>query len=140
MHTGEIIAGELKLVLEIHPHIYEQFLGDLRGKSYDAIRDDPSFDPARSWQWRPPGGESHEDVLARVAPALDEIASKFPDDEVVVVSHGGVMRCFWRHVTGSWDNAHVPANCGIVVVEHARGKYGHPVVVGEQISARDSGG
>jgi broad specificity phosphatase PhoE len=58
----------------------------------------------------------------------------------VIVSHGGVMRAVWAHVTGKWEDAHVPPNCGIVVIEHRNGRYGHPVVLHGESPARESGG
>ncbi len=90
--------------------------------------------------WRAPGGESHEDVLRRVAPVLDRVARRYPNDEIVIVSHGGVMRSVWAHVTGKWENAHVPPNCGIVVIEHESGRYRDPEVVYGESPDRDSGG
>src|SRR5215470_11890521 len=62
-------------------------------------------------------------------PKLDSVVHRYPDDEIVIVSHGGVMRAVWAHVTGSWENAHVPPNCGIVVIEHTAGRYRPPEVV-----------
>ncbi|HEY6394576.1 MAG TPA: histidine phosphatase family protein, partial [Candidatus Binataceae bacterium] len=139
--TGLIIASELGIPLEIEEAIREQSLGQLAGQSYDVVLKDPTFDPDRSWLWRPPGGESHEDVLKRVAPALDRIARIYAHAEVVVVSHGGVMRSLWAHVTGKWEGAHIPANCGIVLIEHEQGSYKHPrVVTGERWDAPETGG
>ena len=138
--TGEIIAAELHLPIEEEHGLREQSLGHLAGKPYDIVRDDPSFDPARSWLWKPPGGESHEDVLRRVAPVLDAIARKHETDEVVLVSHGGTMRCLWVHAAGTWEGAHVPANCGIVIIEHDLGRYAHPYVLGEGPSQSETGG
>ena len=113
--TGLIIAAELGIPIEYEAEFREQSLGDLAGKPYESIANDPTFDPKRSWVWRAPNGESHEDLLKRVAPVLDAVAKKYPDDEIVVVSHGGVMRAVWAHVTGKWEDAHVPPNCGIFV-------------------------
>lgn len=39
-----------------------------------------------------PGRESREEVAARALPALIEIAEAHPDESVIVVSHGGVIR------------------------------------------------
>jgi broad specificity phosphatase PhoE len=114
--TGLIIAAELGIPIEYEEQFREMSLGDLAGKPYDSIANDPTFDPKRSWVWRAPNGESHEDVMKRVAPVLDAVAKKYPDDEIVIVSHGGVMRAVWSHVTGKWEDAHVPPNCGIVVI------------------------
>ncbi len=137
--TGRIIADALGVPIELEHGFREQNLGELAGKSYDMVREDPTFDAARSWLWRPPGGESHIDVLARTGPLLDEYAKRFAADEIVIVSHGGVMRCLWAHATGNWDKAHVPPNCGIIVIEHESGRYRNPEIIhGEAV--RESGG
>ena len=107
--TGLIIAAELRIPIEYEAEFREQSLGDLAGQPYESVANDPTFDPKRSWVWRAPGGESHEDVLRRVAPVLDRVARQYPNDEIVIVSHGGVMRSVWAHVTGKWENAHVLA-------------------------------
>jgi len=138
--TGRIIAGELSIPIEYEAEFREQSLGDLAGQPYESVANDPSFDPKRSWMWRAPGGESHEDVLRRVAPVLDRVARDYPDDEIVIVSHGGVMRSVWAHVTGKWENAHVPPNCGIVLIEHESGRYRDPEVVYGESPARETGG
>ncbi len=138
--TGRIIADELGIPIQYEAEFREMSLGDLAGQPYDSIASDPTFDPKRSWLWRAPNGESHEDVMKRVAPVLDEVAKKHPHDEIVIVSHGGVMRSVWAHVTGKWEDAHVPPNCGIVVIEHEDGRYRDPEVVYGESPAGDSGG
>jgi broad specificity phosphatase PhoE len=138
--TGRIIADELGIPIQYESEFREMSLGDLAGQSYDSIANDPTFDPKRSWLWRAPNGESHEDVKKRVAPVLDEVAKKYPDDEIVIVSHGGVMRSVWAHITGKWEDAHVPPNCGIFVIEHESGRYRDPEVVFGGSPAEESGG
>ena len=69
--TGLIIAAELGIPIEYEAEFREQSLGDLAGQPYESIANDPTFDPKRSWVWRAPNGESHEDVLKRVGPVLD---------------------------------------------------------------------
>jgi probable phosphoglycerate mutase len=39
-----------------------------------------------------PGRETRDEVVARVLPALVELAEQHPDQAVIVVSHGGVIR------------------------------------------------
>jgi broad specificity phosphatase PhoE len=138
--TGRIIAVELGIPIEYEPEFREISLGDLAGQPYESIANDPTFDPKRSWVWRAPGGESHEDVLRRVAPVLDRVAAQYPDEEIVIVSHGGVMRSVWAHVTGRWEDAHVPPNCGIVVIEHESGRYREPEVMHGESSVPETGG
>jgi broad specificity phosphatase PhoE len=138
--TGRIIAEELGIPIEYEAEFREMSLGDLAGQPYDSVASDPTYDPKRSWLWRPPNGESHEDVLRRVAPVLDRVAKKHSDAEIVIVSHGGVMRSVWAHVTGKWENAHVPPNCGIVVIEHVSGSYREPQVDFDEAPTDESGG
>ena len=120
--TSDIIASELELPIEVVHNLHERDLGILKGQSYDLLRDmagqDSGYDPKRGWLWRPEGGESYEDVRQRVSAAIEEIRERFPDQELVVVSHGGVMLSLWAHLTGAWENAHMPTNCGIVLIEH----------------------
>lgn len=127
--TGQIIADILELPVEVEDLIHERDIGHLIGKSYDVVMDDPSYDPERPWLWRPPGGESFEDVRARVGPAFDKLAQKYVGREIVVVSHGGVMMSAWAHVTGSWQGARIPPNCGIVLVEHEFPRYDSPRII-----------
>jgi broad specificity phosphatase PhoE len=139
--TARIIAEIVEAPVEIEPDFREQGLGQLAGKPYDLVRADPTFRAERSWEWRPSGGESQEDVRMRSAPALDRLVKVHPDRELIVVSHGGVMRTLWAHVTGSWEGSHIPANCGIVVVEHDAGRYLVPRVLDAEINGeRESGG
>jgi len=127
--TARIIADQVAVRVEIHQALYEQDLGRLKGLPYEVVREDPNYEPARSWLWRPPGGESQEDVRRRTGPVLDRIAARYPDSEVVIVSHGAVMRALWAHVEGRWDHARIPPNCGIVLIEHEAGRYDAPRMV-----------
>ena len=128
--TGEIIARELELTVEFEEGLHEQSYGHLAGKAYELVFDDPNYEPARPWLYRPPGGETREEVRMRVAPVLERIAATYMR-ELVVVSHGGVMQALWAHITGSWDDAHLPPNAGIVLIEHIGGRFLPPQVVGE---------
>ena len=128
--TARIIADVLDLAVEIEVEFREQCLGTFAGESYDTIRTHPEFDPAESWRFRPPDGESHDDVRIRSAPKLDDLARRRASEELVIVSHGGVMRALWAHAAGRWTDAHVPGNCGIVLIEHQGGRYLAPRSIG----------
>jgi probable phosphoglycerate mutase len=126
--TARVIAAVVAAPMRIEPDLYERDVGIYRGQSYDALAQ--ARGPVQPWEWRPPGGESYEDVKARVAPVLDRLAGEYPDSDVVVVSHGGVMLTLWAHLSGSWDGAHAPPNCGIVHVQHGPQGYLKPKVIG----------
>ncbi len=138
--TGAIIAKELNLPFEIREGLHERETGEFAGKAYESILEAEGYDHSRPWTWVPPGGESYEHVRDRVGPILDELIARFSDEDVVVVSHGGVMVSMWAYMTGRWDDAQVPANCGIVLVEHRQGKFLKPQLIGNQQSQRDAGG
>lgn len=118
--TAGIVAGALQLPLSIEPDLRERNYGALAGQPYETPRS--GYDPAAYWTWRPDGGESLVEVLARTGAALDRIA-RGGVDEAVVVSHGAVMLALWRHVTGTWAEPRVVPNAGVIEVEHRAGTY-----------------
>jgi broad specificity phosphatase PhoE len=137
--TARVIAERLRLALGIEPDLYERDVGSLKGQSYDELERAPGYDLDRPWAWKPRGGESYEDVKARVGPILDRLAQAHPTGDVVIVSHGGVMQTLQAHVTGDWRNLHSPPNCGMLVIEHDLSGYRHPLIIGEEC-ATDAGG
>lgn len=138
--TARIIAGALGQPLEFEPNLHEREFGVHRGRSYDSFLTEPDYDPRRPWAWKPQGGESYEEVQARVGPILDRLAAAHPDQDVVVVSHGGVMACLSAYVTGRWEDAHIPPNCGIVLIEHTPQGYSQPQVIDSASGAQHVGG
>lgn len=131
--TSAIIAEELSLPITIVHDLHERDLGCLKGQSYDALRElvrtDPGYDPTNGWAWKPEGGESYEDVRRRVIVAMDDLRARYAGREVVIVSHGGVMLSVWAHIVGAWHGAHLPPNCGIVLVEHDAHRMHPPTIV-----------
>jgi broad specificity phosphatase PhoE len=138
--TARIIADALGVPLAVEPNLYEREVGAHRGRSYDSYLDSPDYDPQRPWAWKPEGGESYEEVQARVAPILDRLTHSHPDADLVVVSHGGVMVTLWAYVTGDWESAYTPPNCGMVVIEHSAQGYSKPRVIDDTGGAQHAGG
>ena len=121
--TAEIIAGTLALAVEIEPALREQSFGIFAGRPYEALLGDAAYHDGPRWQWRPAGGESLVDVYERVVPAFERIARAHTAEDVVIVSHGGVMLALCAYVTGDWEGASVAPNAGIVVIEYQNGRY-----------------
>jgi probable phosphoglycerate mutase len=120
--TAAIIADVLGVPVTVEDDLRERDYGTLAGQAYATPR--VGYERDRYWLWRPTGGETLEDVLARIGAVLDRLAASSGDDDVVVVSHGAVMMAAHRHVTGAWPPAgRVVRNAGIVVVEHGLGRY-----------------
>jgi broad specificity phosphatase PhoE len=130
--TAEIIGARLGVALEIEPALREQSFGVFAGQPYTALLNDAAYHDGPRWNWRPPDGESLADVSARVVPALDRIARAGAGQDVVIVSHGGVMFALCAYVAGSWDGIAVAPNAGIIVIEHDGGRYRAPVRIDDE--------
>lgn len=48
----------------------------------------------------PPGAEPHDEVVARVSAAIDQIAGAAAAEAILVVSHGGCIRAFIHAIAG----------------------------------------
>jgi probable phosphoglycerate mutase len=93
--TAEIIAQATGLKPEFDEAWYECSFGDWDGLSIQEVKEKWPNDYT-SWisssAFTPPGGESYDDVAARIEPAFDALAEKYPGQKVVVVTHNGVIK------------------------------------------------
>jgi broad specificity phosphatase PhoE len=121
--TAEIIAESLGVPIAFESAICEQSFGVFAGQPYESLLSDAAYHEGPRWAWRPQGGESLLDVAQRAVPAVQRIAAGARDEDIVVVSHGGVMLALCAHAAGTWDGLNVTPNCGIVVVEVVDGKW-----------------
>lgn len=121
VETADIINESLHVPREIREDLREISFGDMEGLSDSVIADRfELFLRGRAKMEKDmayPGGESAADVVARVLPVMNEIAS-YDYDTVAVVTHGGVIRSMVAYYLGM-DLAKVPLlaghleNCGI---------------------------
>jgi len=127
--TAEIIAEALGLSVEFDAAFREQSFGIFAGQPYDALISDAAYHEGPRWNWRPAAGESLTDVYERVVPAFDRVARTAQGQDVIIVSHGGVMVTLCAYVNGSWDGVTVTPNAGVVVVERHGDRYTAPVAL-----------
>jgi broad specificity phosphatase PhoE len=138
--TARVIAQTLGIPLRSEFNLHEREVGAHRGLSYDSLALASDYDSLRPWAWRPAEGESYEEVKARAAPVMDRLAAAHPDEDIVLVSHGGVMVSLWAHAAGDWDGAYISPNCGIVLIEHGPAGYALPQAIDTSVGATDAGG
>jgi broad specificity phosphatase PhoE len=116
--TAEIIASFRREEVEVIGGIHDRDFGCLNGQPYERLGEmmsnDPGCHPQRTWLWKPPAGESLDDVRLRVMKALETLLLHDPQQPVVVVCHGAVIQAICAHIKGEWSESFVPANCGIV--------------------------
>ena len=75
---------------------------------------------------RPPGGESIADVVGRVHTFLNTIFRDRAGQKVLVVTHGGTIRCLrfalerWTYEQAErWPPGQAPANCGVTAYRYS---------------------
>ena len=126
LETARLIGRVLGLEPVVVDALREQDFGELRGRPYAAL-DDAARVRSGRWRYRPPGGETLEEVFARAGPALDAIAERHLGAEVVVVSHGGVMAALGAWVHGELRGEPViHANAAGYLVRRLRARYEGP--------------
>jgi broad specificity phosphatase PhoE len=134
LETARLVGGVLGLEPIAVDALREQDFGEWRGQPYDLIdRTDRELGAAARWRWRPPGGESLEEVVARAGPAIDAIAERHLGAEVIVVSHGGVMAALQAWGRGHLEEGPViHANAGGYVMVRRRLCYEGPFALADE--------
>jgi probable phosphoglycerate mutase len=113
--TAAPVARALGHTCEIASGLREQCFGDFEGMRVPEIKE--KFPSA--WQrwldfdadYAVQGAESTRVFHDRVMTALGQLAAQFPDEHVVVVTHGGVLDMVWRNAQAL--SLHGPRVCDI---------------------------
>jgi broad specificity phosphatase PhoE len=93
--TAEIVAAALQLPVRLDPALREIDVGSWAGQTLDELA---TRYPEAVARWRQTGergwegGESHEEMAARVVAAIQSIAAAHPENQILVISHGGPLR------------------------------------------------
>lgn len=86
--TAAVVADALGLAVEFDERLVEIGCGAWEQRLRDELAaEDPNIFADREWFFRSPGGETYEDVWARVSGWLAEQAPE-PARRLIVVSHG----------------------------------------------------
>ncbi len=101
--TAAPIGEQCGLTVRLDPAFEEIDFGDWTGAQFDALHGDAAW---RQWNvFRStacaPGGEAMLAVQSRAVAGLRRLAAAFPDGEVVVVSHGDVIKAMLSHFLGA---------------------------------------
>ena len=122
--TAEIVANGMKPVLA--PELREMDLGKWVGHTTAEVAelfpDEWRAFRSASVECRAPGGESRKDLMARISRFFHAAAERHPDQNVLVVTHGGALRAFFLMLMGGSlnENALLPStgNTGISTVRY----------------------
>ncbi|HHY35778.1 MAG TPA: histidine phosphatase family protein [Firmicutes bacterium] len=120
--TAQAIVRYQKCKLILDSRLRELHCGEMQGLTLAASRERfPEFfqafqrDPLRT---KRPGGESLLDLYERSCRALEEIYRNYPEGNVAIVSHGGVIKCLMAYAAGQEVDPASPvvANASISVI------------------------
>ena len=100
--TAAPISEKLHLEPEVHEALNEVDVGEWSGRDFATLHDDSrwaAWNNARSVS-RPPGGETMLEVQGRVVRHLESVREAYPDQAVVLVSHGDVIKAALLYCLG----------------------------------------
>lgn len=106
VQTAQYLWPDRPVVTE--PSLWEQDFGEWEGRSFTALPDLGPLSPADLASHRPPGGESFDDVCARVRRGLSDICTT--PGRVAIVAHAGTIRAALAMALGS-----IPAALGFEI-------------------------
>jgi 2,3-bisphosphoglycerate-dependent phosphoglycerate mutase len=103
VETAQAVAGPRGQSVGMHTGLRERCFGRFEGQTWAELEARWPED-ALAWRKRvpdfaPPGGESLLQLRERVVATLDELASRHPGEQVMVVAHGGVLDILYRAAT-----------------------------------------
>lgn len=97
--TAAAVSEKLGIPVQTDPRLIEQNFGAYEGLD----RATPEYlANKRMFAYRYPGGESQMDVAYRVYSLIEELKGKYPDENILLVCHGGVcrvVRTYFRDMT-----------------------------------------
>lgn len=127
--TAELIAQDLRLPIRISPALRERAnWGDDSSQSHEAF--------AAMWEyasqhrdWQPPTGDCSRQAGSRLDEFLQSLSDTYPDDHVVVVTHGGIIGDLVRNIFPDseirryTENLFAVAHCSITTISRVAGRY-----------------
>ena len=93
--TAEIISSAFDIPVSMHDELAEIHMGSLAGKSWEEMENGLELKKKHrtvQFNYRSYGGESVADVKKRLLPFLKKIKKKHKDNEVLLLTHGGMIR------------------------------------------------
>ena len=103
LETIEPFRARAGLEVAIAEDLGEVFVGEWEGMSFEEIVSSDEEIARRARELEPlldlaPGGESGPALRARVVPAIEAIVGTHGDEDLIVVTHGGVINAYVTHV------------------------------------------
>ncbi len=127
VQTSNLLAETLGMTVTLEPRLREMNLGAWEGMLAEEIKakypkelEERARDPFHT---RAPDGESPREVAERVLTAVDEIAGRHPNGNILIVAHGlslAVILCHAQGLPMDQVYEHIPENAKPIHVEWKR--------------------
>ncbi len=96
LQTADIISRHLNIPVQVSDLLKERDFGTLSGKTWEEINEETNkdihhLDETLKYDYRKYGGESFEQVKARLVKFLDMIKAKHKGEKLIVVTHFGMI-------------------------------------------------
>lgn len=123
--TAEIVKGNKDVEISTHEGLMEINLGEFEGMSYTEIKNQyPQLlskveeDPFNN---NYPNGENLNQFYDRVVDAFIELIEKYKNKSILIVAHGGTIKCIEAYIRGfklssDWIG-NVVKNCSLSYIE-----------------------
>ncbi len=101
--TAEIVGRALRITPRSDPALRERDFGQAQGRPHGELPSATSgieIDRVVDADARPAEGESLTELYGRVATFIDELGMRAPEGDVLVVTHGGVIRVAQAYCNG----------------------------------------
>jgi broad specificity phosphatase PhoE len=129
LETAEIVAARLRLPVTILEPLREIDVGSWSGLTRAEVeaRFPEAYARWLAFEHGWDGGETYDELGARVVPALAELAALHPGGRVLAVTHGGPIRAVAAHAEGiSYADARraaaVIGNCDVMYIAAEEGR------------------
>lgn len=131
IQTADIIAHYHRLTIIKEDAFKERGYGMFEGMIWKEIDNHPLFvrgtETYGKYHFKPPNGESKEELHNRVINRLNELVQLHKEEKVLIVTHGGVIRAIAMHlgVIDKEDDTFFVPNAGYISFEylHARKQF-----------------
>ena len=128
LETATPLLEATGLTAEVSPHLHEIHFGEWEGglarKKFREQTDPAAIEAAKTGKWDAvPGAEKWDAFIARLQAGLDEIVEANPAGNVVVFSHGVVIRGVVRTLVDAQHRLGSLENCSISHILYAHGTW-----------------
>lgn len=100
--TADLLASNTQIPIKVLDDLKEQDFGEWEGRSIQELRNVfPGLvesEEKKGWLFHPPEGESREQLLKRVLPAVKKVCRENKGKKILIVSHSSVMKILIYHI------------------------------------------